>query len=247
MLRLITAIIVGILAYGGAFASDGSKVDLLGSRTVSTVTLGKVRASRIIVLDKVMRHGNLKAISDHIKTLAEESRKPIYLDIDSPGGSVRAGLNLIQTIRGAKEHRGVKTYCIVRGAAYSMAAALTAFCHRTYMMPGSDMMFHGASYGVRGNAEDIKTYVDYITRWLREMETRLAVQLGLTYDLFKMERGRELWMTAREAVRRGYADAMIEDFYHNTKPIDTGNKFGIIFRYRHLYDACWITGEETCQ
>lgn len=199
-------------------ASDITKVDINGNKVVKKYTIKKINSDKVAMLHGEVRQWNVDIVKDKLKELANESNKVAYLDIDSPGGSIRAGINLIKTIQGLKDVKGLQTHCVVTGAAYSMAGVIASYCHKTYMTFGSDMMFHGASYSVGGNADEVFLRVLFITNWLRELEAELAHQMGITLLQFLKIRGRELWLTSNQAVRRGFADGILINFYHEAIP-----------------------------
>lgn len=210
--------ILGLLSTGIALGSDTTKVTEV-PKAVTKKAFFNINSERVIVLEGPVGEANMKALSDQLRDIAAASvLTPAYLEINSGGGSVVAGIQFIETMRDLKIHRGLKTICIVRNSAYSMAAVIAMYCHETYMLTFSDMMFHGASYGVSGNADEVLSRVLHLTRWLTKMETELAIQMGINYIKFRQRRGRELWLTAREAARYGFVDGVATTFFHEAEP-----------------------------
>lgn len=198
-----------------AQSSDTQKLEIKSTRLTKTFT--RVDSSRVMVLKGKVEDYNMNALVSQVKNFSNNPKKPAYLTINSPGGSVRAGLRLIYAIRGAKEETGLKVTCVIEEAAYSMAAVIAMFCHDTYVLPGADLMFHGASYSIRGAAADVEKYVAFSKKWLREVETHLATQLGTTYETFVKIRGRELWLTAEDAVGLGFVNGFTPYFFHTAE------------------------------
>ena len=230
-MKLSNLIIAAVLIALPAQSSDTQQVNLQGGLPVKNKSLTKVDSSRVMVLEGVVQNSNMDALSAQLKELAKSPKKPAYLDINSPGGSVRAGLRFIETMIGAKAETGLKVTCVITEAAYSMAAVIAAYCHDTWMLPGADMMFHGASYGVKGEAEDIANMVAFMNRWLVAMERELAHQLGLSYGEFRHARGRELWLTAFDASRLGFVNGITRYFYHDAEaPELTFSLFDLLFQ-----------------
>jgi ATP-dependent Clp protease protease subunit len=230
MFKTLTAAVIAInLLINAAEASDLTKVNLKAApMPVQTIKLAKINQDRVLLLLENITKISVEPIISKIKDFAKTSKEPIYLVIDSNGGSVNAGQTLIDTIRGAKSVRGLKTICVVTNNALSMAAILASYCHQTLMTPSSIMMFHEAGYGVEGTATEIRTYVKFTDKYLKGFEQRLAKQLGITYEQYVELRRDELWLTAEEAVEMGFADALIENFYYEAEPTKD-NIFTILF------------------
>lgn len=203
-----------------AFSSDITKVDLNKTRPLITKSLVNVNQNRILLLTSNVTPESVNPLVSEIKNLAKNPKEPIYLVIDSNGGSLDAGQKLIDTMRGAKSAHGLKTICIVIDDAFSMAAVISAYCHQTFMMPNSALMFHEAAYGIQAPASIIESYVKFNKKFLGGFEKRLAKQLGITYEKYVELRRDELWLTADEAVEQGFADGLIENFYYEVEPKD---------------------------
>lgn len=124
MTKLILSIIVtGILAFQTVYA--GPALNLNPRRTVKVV--GPIE--------------NLRKQSAKILRLSEESKKPIYVLVNSFGGSVFAGIGFVQAIDRVKT-RGVKVKCVVTGSAMSMATHILSACSHRYALPTSLIMWH---------------------------------------------------------------------------------------------------------
>lgn len=226
-MRFTTILLMALFTAQSALASDTVKVDLNSKKPVVNKTILNVDSDRVMVLKGPVENANMNALVKQLKELAENPKKPAYLDIDSPGGSVLAGLNFIEAMQDLKKSKGLKVTCVVRRAAYSMAAAIAMYCHETYMMPFSDLMFHGASYGVSGPADIIFKRVMHITLWLRELESELARQLGLPLATFLHIRQPELWLLPKRASELGFVNGIIRSFYHEAEPPKVPQRFFI--------------------
>lgn len=214
-LSSLTALVISMLS-AVAFASDLTKVDMLGLRPSITKSFPNINQERVLVLDGEVGR-NMLELTAKLKDLSASPKENAYLVINSPGGSVEDGNVFIDAMQGAKKATGLKTICIIVGNAYSMAAIIASYCHQTYIQPNGALMYHEASYGVQGSASRIATYVDFNTRWLREFETALATQLGLSYLDYAALRRNELWLTANEAVEKGFVDGYVEHFFYTAK------------------------------
>jgi len=200
-----------------AYASDTVRVAQHQRLPVTTRYFGKIDSARVMVLEGPVAGYTIDPLIDQLNELAEKPKKPAYLEINSPGGSIPAGLKFIPRMRDLKAHRGLKVTCVIRAKAYSMAAYIASFCHETYMLPVSDLMFHGASFRVGGPADIVEARTRHLMRWIRESEEFLAKQLGLTYTQYLSIRGVELWLLGPEAASRGFVNGITPYFYHEAK------------------------------
>ena len=157
------------------------------------------------------------AINDHIANLtvaqllflaAEDSEKDIHLYINSPGGSVSAGLAIYDTMRFIKPK--VSTICI--GLAASMGALLlTAGAEgKRLSLPNSRIMIHQPSGGAYGQATDIEIHAKEILLLRERLNNILVRHTGRTYDEIARDTDRDNFMSAEEAVKYGLIDEVIE-------------------------------------
>ncbi|PIL30723.1 transporter [Ganoderma sinense ZZ0214-1] len=146
---------------------------------------------------------------------AEETSKPIHVYINSPGGSVTAGLAIYDTMQYVSSP--IHTYCI--GQACSMGSLLLAAGEKgkRHALPHSSIMIHQPSGGASGQASDIAIHAKEILR-VREVLTGIyqkhcaregeAVQEGL--NRFQTALERDYFMTAEEALEFGIVDKVLE-------------------------------------
>lgn len=132
---------------------------------------------------------------------------PIYLVLDSPGGSLDAGNTLIQY---AKTIRNLHTITIFSA---SMAAGIVEDLpgHR-YITENGMLMFHRAKGGVSGQLEDgeVETRLDMIKKLVRSMEVKNATRMGLALADYKSAVKDELWLAADDSVAKKAADMVID-------------------------------------
>lgn len=232
----VNALLYIILAATAAKASDSTRVDLNG-RTVKTYsTLHVPDQSKVLVLKDEVADANMSVLSESLKSMTKTpSSNPVFLVIDSPGGSVDAGMNFINTMRAAKEARNVKVTCVITSRAYSMAAIIAAACHKTYILPTADMMFHNVTYGVRGTPALIKSRTTHMESYIKELEALIASQLGMPLSTYEALTRDELWLTARQAAAKGFVDGIVQTFFYTaTPPVIKENPFSIFFHYDKL-------------
>lgn len=139
---------------------------------------------------------------------AEDPDKDINLYINSPGGSVTAGMAIYDTMQYIKPD--VSTICI--GMAASMGAFLLAggTKGKRYALPNSEIMIHQPSGGAKGQATDIKIVAENILRIKKKLNEILAENTGKPYEIVEQDTERDNYMTAQEAMDYGIIDAVIK-------------------------------------
>ena len=141
---------------------------------------------------------------------AKDPDKDIQLYIDSPGGSITAGMAIYDTMQYIK--CDVSTICI--GMAASMGAFLLAAGEKgkRFSLPNSEVMIHQpliAGGGLSGQTTDIKIYTDHLVNTKKKMNEILAERTGQTYEKLCEDTERDNFMTAQEAKEYGLIDEVI--------------------------------------
>ena len=139
---------------------------------------------------------------------AEDPEKDIYLYINSPGGSVLAGLGIYDTMNHIRPD--VCTIC------YGMAASMGAFLlgagakGKRSSLPSSRIMIHQPSGGVQGQAVDIEIQAREILYLKRQINQRMANYTGQPLEQIEQDTERDFFLSAQEAVAYGLIDRVIE-------------------------------------
>ena len=138
---------------------------------------------------------------------AEDPDKDINLYINSPGGSVTAGMAIYDTMQYIKPD--VRTICI--GMAASMGAFLLAggAKGKRYALPNAEVMIHQPSGGARGQATDIRIHAENILRTKAKLNQILAENTGKPVEEVERDTERDNFMSAEEAKAYGLIDAVI--------------------------------------
>ncbi len=138
---------------------------------------------------------------------SEDPNKDIQLYINSPGGSVSAGMAIYDTMHYVK--CDVSTICV--GLAASMGAFLLAggAKGKRYALPNAEVMIHQPSGGAQGQATDIKIVADKILQTKKKLNEILAANTGQPYDIIAADTERDNWMTADEAKAYGLIDGVV--------------------------------------
>ena len=159
-----------------------------------------------------------EAIDEHIASLvvaqllyleAEDPDKDINIYINSPGGSVTAGMAIYDTMQYIKPE--VSTICV--GMAASMGAFLLAAGQKgkRYALPNAEIMIHQPLGGVSGQAEDIKIHAEWILKTREKLNRILSENTGQSLETVTRDTDRDNFMSANEAKAYGIVDEVIKE------------------------------------
>lgn len=170
-----------------------------------------LRSNRtLFITDEITDQAALELTKQVLYLLRENATEPISLVINSPGGSIDAGMLMYDVI--SRCPAPVRMYCL--GKAYSMAAVLfSSGRHGRYILPHSKMMLHEPliPYGIGGKSSSIQTIFDSLLETKQDMESILALHTGRTAEEIAEITKTDHYFTAQEAVDFGLADA-VKDF-----------------------------------
>ncbi len=167
-----------------------------------------------LLKDRIIFIGD--AIDDNVANLviaqllflqAADPEKDISLYINSPGGSVTAGMGIYDTMQFIKPD--VSTICV--GMAASMASLLlTAGAKgKRFALPNSEVMIHQPLGGVRGQATDIKIHADWIIKTKQKLNQIYVTHTGQPYEKIDRDTDRDNFMSAEDAKAYGLIDEVI--------------------------------------
>ena len=159
-----------------------------------------------------------EAIDDHIASLvvaqllfleAEDPDKDINIYINSPGGSVTAGMAIYDTMQYVKPQ--ISTICV--GMAASMGAFLlsSGAKGKRFALPNAEIMIHQPLGGVQGQAEDIKIHAEWILKTREKLNRILSENTGQPLGIIARDTDRDNFMSADEAMKYGLIDKVIKD------------------------------------
>ena len=163
---------------------------------------------RIIFLGEEVNDVSAGLIGSQVLFLeAEDPGKDIQLYINSPGGSVTAGMAIYDTMQYIK--CDVSTICL--GMAASMGAFLLAggAKGKRFALPHSTIMIHQPSGGAQGQATEIQIVADHIAQTKRTLNELLAANTGQPIEVVERDTDRDNYMTAEEAKAYGLIDGVV--------------------------------------
>ena len=138
----------------------------------------------------------------------QDPDKDIHLYINSPGGSISAGMAIYDTMQFIK--------CDVSTIGVGLAASMGSFLlaagtpGKRLALPNSEIMIHQPLGGAQGQARDIKIQADHILFIRNRMNTLLAQMTGQPMEVIERDTDRDNWMTAEDAVKYGIIDKIVE-------------------------------------
>ncbi|RNI21433.1 ATP-dependent Clp protease proteolytic subunit [Flexivirga caeni] len=164
---------------------------------------------RIIFLGSDVRDDNANAICAQLLLLAaEDPEKDIWLYINSPGGSISAGMAIFDTMNWIPND--------VATVAMGMAASMGQFllsagtAGKRYATPHARVMMHQPSGGIGGTASDIKIQAEQLVFIKKQMAELIAEHTGQTVEQIEKDSDRDRWFSAQEALEYGFVDHVFE-------------------------------------
>ena len=139
---------------------------------------------------------------------SKDPSKDIHLYINSPGGSVTAGMAIYDTMKYIK--------CDVEVTCIGMAASMGAFLlssgtkGKRYALPNAEIMIHQPLGGAQGQATEIQIAAEHILKTKKKLNEILASNSGQPLEVVEADTDRDNWMTAKEAQEYGLIDKVIE-------------------------------------
>jgi len=138
---------------------------------------------------------------------AEAPDKDINFYINSPGGSVTAGLAIYDTMRYIKAD--VSTICIGMAASMGSFLLMGGAKGKRFALPNAEILIHQPSGGTRGQATDIQIQAEHIIRTKQKLNRMISENTGQPLETIERDVERDFYMTAEEAVAYGIIDSVI--------------------------------------
>ena len=163
---------------------------------------------RIIMLDTDVNQTSASLIVAQMLFLESESTsKPISFYINSPGGSVTAGMSIYDTMQFIK----APVHTIVLGQAASMGSLLAQAGEpgKRKILPNARHMIHQPLGGMQGQASDVEIQAKELVLWKKVLTDIYVKHTGKTYEQLEKDMDRDNYMTAQEAVDYGLADTVV--------------------------------------
>ncbi|MCM2576009.1 ATP-dependent Clp protease proteolytic subunit [Streptomyces meridianus] len=162
---------------------------------------------RIIFLGQQVDDDIANRITAQLLLLAADPDKDIYLYINSPGGSITAGMAIYDTMQYIKND----VVTIAMGLAASMGQFLLSAGTRgkRFALPNAEILIHQPSAGLAGSASDIKIHAEQLLRTKKKMADLTAFHTGQTVEQVTRDSDRDRWFSAEEAKAYGLVDEVM--------------------------------------
>ena len=178
-----------------------------GERTYDIFS--RLLKDRIIFIgEEIDEHMASLVIAQILFLEAEDSEKDICIYINSPGGSVSAGMAIYDTMQYVRPD--ISTICV--GMAASMGAFLLSAGTKgkRFALPNAEIMIHQPLGGAQGQASDIQIAAEHIIRTKEKLNEILAANTGKDIETVRADCDRDNWMSAEEAREYGLIDRVID-------------------------------------
>jgi len=163
---------------------------------------------RIVFLGQQVDDDIANSIAAQMLFLAgQDQDKDIWLYINSPGGSVTAGMAIYDTMQFVKPE--ISTVCLGLGASMGQFLLTAGAAGKRFALPHARILMHQPSAGVQGQASDIAIQAENLVKIKREMAELIAEHSGQTADQITEDSDRDRWFTAKEAQEYGLCDHVI--------------------------------------
>ncbi len=163
---------------------------------------------RIIFLGSVVEDSMANAICAQMLLLAaEDPEKDIYLYINSPGGSISAGMAIYDTMQYIKND--VATVAMGLAASMGQFLLCAGTAGKRYALPHARIMMHQPSGGIGGTASDIKIQAEQMLHIKKQMARLIAEHTGQTAEQIEQDSDRDRWFTADDAKDYGFVDKVV--------------------------------------
>ncbi len=163
---------------------------------------------RIVFLGQQVDDDIANSIAAQMLYLAgQDPDKDIWLYINSPGGSVTAGMAIYDTMQFVRPQ--VATVCLGLGASMGQFLLTAGAPGKRYALPHARILMHQPSAGVQGQASDIAIQAENLIRIKKEMADLIAHHSGQTTEQIEKDSDRDRWFTAQEAQEYGLFDHVI--------------------------------------
>ncbi|WP_407992201.1 ATP-dependent Clp protease proteolytic subunit [Kitasatospora sp. CMC57] len=189
----------------GLMAPHAAAGDVLGG--LGDQVYNRLLNERIIFLGQQVDDDIANKITAQLLLLAADPEKDIYLYINSPGGSITAGMAIYDTMQYIKND----VVTIAMGMAASMGQfLLTAGAKgKRFSLPNANILMHQPSAGLGGSATDIKIQAEQLLRTKKRMSELIAAHSGQSFERVTADSDRDRWFTPEQAKEYGLIDSIM--------------------------------------
>lgn len=168
-------------------------------------------SSRTATLIGIVQDVLIDRTIKQLEMIDMDPSKPAFLVIDTYGGSVDAGMKLVETIKTLQS----PLTCVIDHSAFSMGAIIASFCPRLLIQRQAQIMFHEASFSIEGNETHVRIRREIIQKKIDAIDEEVAERLGITVAKFKALKHDEWWLSARDAAANGFVSSIVDTLVYN--------------------------------
>ena len=162
----------------------------------------------IFIGEEITEHTASLAIAQLLFLEAEDADKDISIYINSPGGSVTAGMAIYDTMQYIKPE--VSTICVVMAASMGAFLLSAGAKGKRYALPNAEIMIHQPLGGAQGQASDVKIHAEHIIKTKEKLNRILSANTGKPLEVIEKDTDRDNFMSADEACEYGIIDKVIK-------------------------------------
>lgn len=173
--------------------------------TNKAVLKQEVSDKRVVYLNEEVSYGQSQALAQKLKELEAQSLEPIYMLIDSPGGSVIDGATVISQMEASK----APIYTVCTRFCASMAAMIHSYGHKRYSLDRALLMYHPATAGSQGQIKNMVSFLKTLDRYANKMTANIIKRSKISEAEFESLVSYELWIDSEDALQRGLIDGIV--------------------------------------
>ena len=184
-------------------------IDQSGAGERSYDIYSRLLKDRIIFIDEeITDHTASLVVAQILYLEAEDPEKDINVYINSPGGSVTAGMAIYDTMRYVKPD--ICTICMGLGASMGSFLLSSGTKGKRFALPNAEIMIHQPLGGASGQATDVKIHTEWLLKTREKLNRILAENTGRDLETIEKDTERDNFMSAEEAVEYGLIDKVVE-------------------------------------
>lgn len=184
-------------------------IDQSGAGERSYDIYSRLLKDRIIFIDEeITDHTASLVVAQLLYLEAEDPDKDINVYINSPGGSVTAGMAIYDTMRYVKPD--ICTICMGLGASMGSFLLSSGTKGKRFALPNAEIMIHQPLGGASGQATDVKIHTEWLLKTREKLNRILAENTGRDLETIEKDTERDNFMSAEEAVEYGLIDKVVE-------------------------------------
>lgn len=214
-----------------------------------TILKYSVDKNRVIYMNAVVDSVSSKTVTDAIKSMNAKSSEPIFLLLDSPGGSVIDGASVINEMEASK----APVYTVCTRLCASMAAMIHSYGSKRYALDRAILMYHPATAGAQGQVANMLSLLNAINRYTDKMVANIVSRSKLNKADYEKLIAYELWIDSEDALAKGLTDGTVslsvpsvpedslnQDSEHSNKkdkPVTAPMNFQMISPHLNLWET----------